>query len=242
MIIGGMKMEVTLEKIELVKDRTGASYKEAKEALEASDGSVVDAIISIEEKIDAERGRKKEIGEKGAAIADTIKDFVRKGNVSKIVVKRDEEVILNLPVNAGIVGVFVAPWGMVAGVVATLGFKCTVEIVKDDGEVIDVSSYTKEKISVAVEKGTEAAETAKEKGTEYYHVAKEKGTEYYQTAVEKGTEYKEKAMERGEEIFYGAKDKANDAISKAKQKVDDIKNHDDDIDLSEDLDEKSNEI
>ena len=37
-------MEITLEKIELVKDRTGVSYKEAKEALEAADGSVVDAI------------------------------------------------------------------------------------------------------------------------------------------------------------------------------------------------------
>ena len=42
-------MEITLEKIELVKDRTGVSYKEAKEALEAADGSVVDAIIAIED-------------------------------------------------------------------------------------------------------------------------------------------------------------------------------------------------
>ena len=31
-------MEITLEKIELVKDRTGVSYKEAKEALEAAGG------------------------------------------------------------------------------------------------------------------------------------------------------------------------------------------------------------
>ena len=45
-------MEITLEKIELVKDRTGVSYKEAKAALEAADGSVVDAIINIEEDID----------------------------------------------------------------------------------------------------------------------------------------------------------------------------------------------
>ncbi len=45
-------MEITLEKIELVKDRTGVSYKEAKEALEKSEGSVVDAIIAIEESID----------------------------------------------------------------------------------------------------------------------------------------------------------------------------------------------
>ena len=34
-------MEITLEKIELVKDRTGVSYKEAKEALEFAGGNVV---------------------------------------------------------------------------------------------------------------------------------------------------------------------------------------------------------
>ena len=45
-------MEITLEKIELVKDRTGVGYKEAKDALEKTDGSVVDAIILIEETID----------------------------------------------------------------------------------------------------------------------------------------------------------------------------------------------
>lgn len=45
-------MEITLEKIELVRDRTGVTYKEAKEALEAANGNVVDAIIAIEETID----------------------------------------------------------------------------------------------------------------------------------------------------------------------------------------------
>ena len=41
-------MEITLEKIELVKDRTGVSYREAKSALEEANGSVDDAIIVIE--------------------------------------------------------------------------------------------------------------------------------------------------------------------------------------------------
>ena len=51
-------MEITLEKIERVKDRTGVSYKEAKEALEAADGSVVDAIIAIEETVVVKPGAK----------------------------------------------------------------------------------------------------------------------------------------------------------------------------------------
>ena len=44
-------MDINLEKIELVKDRTGCTYAEAKDALEKADGSVVDAIIDIEEKM-----------------------------------------------------------------------------------------------------------------------------------------------------------------------------------------------
>ena len=88
-------MEITLEKIELVKDRTGASYKEAKEALEAADGSVVDAIISIEATIDEARKENKSLNEQGAAIADKIKEIVKEGNT--IVLKmKDEEVVLTV--------------------------------------------------------------------------------------------------------------------------------------------------
>lgn len=79
-------MEITLEKIELVKDRTGVSYKEAKEALEAADGSVVDAIIGIEESIDMKS--KSKFSEQGAHIVDKVKEAVKKGNVSKIIVKK----------------------------------------------------------------------------------------------------------------------------------------------------------
>ena len=65
-------MEITLEKIELVKDRTGISYKEAKEALEAADGSVVDAIIDIEEAIDKKERRSPK--EQGSAIVDMVNE------------------------------------------------------------------------------------------------------------------------------------------------------------------------
>ena len=90
-------MEITLEKIELVKDRTGVSYKEAKEALEAADGSVVDAIIAIEETVDVKKQSK--AGEVANETVDKIKELVKKGNVSKISVKKDEETIVNQPLN-----------------------------------------------------------------------------------------------------------------------------------------------
>lgn len=38
-------MEITLEKVDTVIERTGVSYSEAKKALEESDGDVLAAII-----------------------------------------------------------------------------------------------------------------------------------------------------------------------------------------------------
>ena len=130
-------MEITLEKIELVKDRTGVSYKEAKEALEAAEGSVVDAIIAIEETVNIKPGNK--AGDFADETVSKIKELVKKGNVTKITIKKDDETIVNLPLNVGIIGTIVAPWGIIAAAVAAFGFRCQIELTKDDGTVVDVS-------------------------------------------------------------------------------------------------------
>ena len=77
-------MEITLEKIELVKDRTGVTYKEAKEALEAAEGNVVDAIIALEEEVNENGGAG--IGARGENLKAKIKEIIDKGNVSRVIV------------------------------------------------------------------------------------------------------------------------------------------------------------
>ena len=73
---------------------------------------------------------------------EKIKELVRKGNVSRILVKHGENTILNIPLNAGIAGTVLglkaAPWALIASAIATLGFDCKVEILKTDGETVDV--------------------------------------------------------------------------------------------------------
>lgn len=75
-------------------------------------------------------------------IVEKVKDLVRLGNVSRIVVRRGEREILNISVNAGLVGgavaLLAAKWVLLAGVLATVGFGCKVEVIKNDGEVVDV--------------------------------------------------------------------------------------------------------
>ncbi|MDR3296123.1 MAG: DUF4342 domain-containing protein [Clostridiales Family XIII bacterium] len=157
-------MEITLEKIELVKDRTGVSYKEAKEALEAANGSVVDAIINIEETINME-GRSK-LGTQSTQILDRIKELVKKGNVSRILVKKDGEAILNLPLNVGILGTVLAPWAALAGVIAAFGTKCVIELVKDDGEVVEISERAADTLGDVIERGVDFVDDVREKGAD----------------------------------------------------------------------------
>lgn len=76
------------------------------------------------------------------SIIEKIKELVKKGNVSRILIRKGDKILVDVPVNAGLaVGVVtlaVSKVLLIAGVVATVGFGCTVEVVKDDGQVVDV--------------------------------------------------------------------------------------------------------
>ena len=200
-------MEITLEKIELVKDRTGVSYKEAKEALEFANGNVVDAIIYVEENIDHQfsSSEKKVAGK----IVDNIKEAVRKGNVTKIRIYHGDDVVLNLPVSFGVVGTVLFPWGAVASAVAAAVTKCRVELVKEDGTVVDVS-----------EKTSSAFETVKEKGGVVMDEVIDKGSELYATAKVKGSELYAAAKDKGAELYASAIDKKDDLADRFGKKAD----------------------
>ena len=72
-------MDITLEMIDQIRERAGVSYEQAKKALEEADGSVVDALIALE-KADKETSHE---------VIDTIKAMIRKGNVTKVSMKKD---------------------------------------------------------------------------------------------------------------------------------------------------------
>jgi hypothetical protein len=135
--------EVNLEKIDVVRERTGVSYEEAKEALEASSGNVVDAIIYIEKD-------KKDIKDNMYTTKDELlkwlKDIVKKGNVNRIKIKKDDNVIVDIPVNAGVFATLTAlvwPPLIAIGILTAVVTKVTIEITKDDGSVEVVNKILK---------------------------------------------------------------------------------------------------
>ena len=99
------------------------------------------------------------------SIMENLKALVKKGNVSRIVISKDEKELVNIPVNVGIVGGVVglaaAKWVVIAAVLATVGFGCTVQVVKEDGEVTDV--YGKEQAEQARHVAAGIVEDVKEK-------------------------------------------------------------------------------
>ena len=165
-------MEISLEKIELVKDRTGVNYKEAKDALIKADGSVVDAIIMIEDEIDL--APKSKAGDQASHLIDRLKQLIKNGNVSRIVVKKDEEVILNIPVNLGIVGAVWVFWPTLAATVVALGMKCTIELIKDNGEVVNLSDKAVDTFGDVKENCSVIADDLKGKGGEAFTQVKDK--------------------------------------------------------------------
>ena len=212
-------MEITLEKIELVKDRTGVGYKEAKDALEKTDGSVVDAIILIEETIDDST---KETEKKNVQILDTIKEAVRKGNVSKIVIKKDGDIVMNLPVNIGIIGTLLFPWAAIGGCIAALGTKCSIELVKEDGGVVNVSDKASKTFETVKDKGSVIYDEVKDKSGNLFETAKDKGGDLFEAAKGKSGDLFEAAKDKSGELFEAAKDKGGDLYEAARDKGGDL--------------------
>ena len=128
-------MEIRLEDVEKVMEQTGVEYKVAKEALIKADGNADEAIKLItKDTID--------IGEEAKAAVDKLKKKVKEGNVDRIQIRKDDEIVFSVPVNIGIVGGIVGlatiPWALIAGAVAAFGFGCKLEVVKKDGTTDEV--------------------------------------------------------------------------------------------------------
>ena len=128
-------MEITLEAVEKVMEQTGVEFKDAKEALQKTNGDV-DAAIKLLQP-DANN-----IGDDIKVAMDKLKKMVEDGNVSRVQIKKGDETVLSVPVNIGLVGGLVglaaAPWALIAGTVAAFGLGCRIEVVKKDGTTDEV--------------------------------------------------------------------------------------------------------
>ena len=76
------------------------------------------------------------------SIIDSVKELIQEGSVSRVVVKKGKKELFGFPVSVGVIGAAVGlAWAklpLLAAVLATIGYGCKVQVVKADGEVINV--------------------------------------------------------------------------------------------------------
>ncbi|MBP2653845.1 MAG: hypothetical protein H6Q73_1414 [Firmicutes bacterium] len=128
--------EITLEKIDIIRERTGISYREAREVLTKTRGDVVEALIELES--DQKSSWTEEFSVKSGEVMDKVKELIREGNVTKIRVKHEGKVLVEIPVTLGAIGAMVLPQIAALGVLVAVFKRCTIEVVRGEAETEDV--------------------------------------------------------------------------------------------------------
>lgn len=164
---------INMTKIDYVINVTGATYEVVRKALLDSDGDVDKAIEYInsskyeEENVDAskvyenEEEKNKEEEKKAHSksgndyfdevinsldeIIDAIKEIWRKGNARRLLVEKDNETILSLSLTTSAIGMVLALPASLLGLSAAYIYDYSFKIIMENGEVIDIKEYLKDK-------------------------------------------------------------------------------------------------
>ena len=134
--------EITLEKLDMLRERTGVSYREAKEMLERHEGNVIEALIEMEAK--KEVNWSEQFSLRSNDVVEKVKKLLKDGNVSRIRVKSEEKTLLDIPVALGAIGAVIAPQIAALGVLVAALKRCTVEIVRTDGDTETIKADREE--------------------------------------------------------------------------------------------------
>jgi len=115
---------VDLASIDLVRDRfQGASYAQAQQALEATNGDVVGALVQMEQSQSAGV----DLAELATEIMDDVQQLLEAGGaIRKLRVKVGDRVLREVPVTVGAVG------AILIGLLAVFASRLTIDILRDD--------------------------------------------------------------------------------------------------------------
>ncbi len=68
----------------------------------------------------------------GEELASTVKTLLHEGNVRRIIIKHEEQTVLEIPLTVGVVGTLLVPWLAAIGALGALLAHFTVEVIRTD--------------------------------------------------------------------------------------------------------------
>lgn len=130
-------MSVKLESVEMLRERTGATYEEAKEALEKCNEDMVEALIYLE------RNKKIRVvpemkSKKGCSIIRWIKSIIKKGNRTKLDVTKNEKSIVRIPLTLLFLITVFAPHLTVIAFVIALFTEHRFHLIKETDDSVEL--------------------------------------------------------------------------------------------------------
>lgn len=112
-------MDTVLDKIDTIRDRTGLSYAEAKEALDEAGGDVLEALLLLEKRERARDGKPLGRVLSGEMIKPIRKAF-KSSSRTHIRVTNQDGTLLEIPITLGLAGALFAPRATALGAMALI--------------------------------------------------------------------------------------------------------------------------
>ena len=140
----------TAEAIEALAEANG-DYEAALQFLREKNAQPINIVLVEKEesqkedqeenqKQDEEKtNHKEEYTAKGKDILKLIKKLLKEGNVTKLTVKKKDEVVLNIPVNAAAIGVVLIPYLSILAGIAAIATDCTIQVERKGDVVVNVN-------------------------------------------------------------------------------------------------------
>jgi len=143
-------MSINLEQIDELRKRANVTYEDAKNALEKSSGNLIDALVYLEKE---NKIKPKQNPCSESIFLKKVKKLIKKGNQTKLVIKKEDIVVLNICVTMAIVITVVAPPIAIVALIFALVTNHKIRIKKNNDEDSEVNKIF-DKMSVAVNKVT----------------------------------------------------------------------------------------
>lgn len=137
-------MSVNLDQIDELRKRANVSYETAKEALEKCNGDIVEALIYLEKQNKVKADKPSE------SLFDKIIKLIKKGNVTKFIIQKHENIIIKLPVTLVVIITIIAPYVVIPCIILALILGYRLHFQNENGEEMKVNDDI-DKVSKAVD-------------------------------------------------------------------------------------------
>ena len=121
-----------------------------------SDGNVLDAIIYLEQnkktakvKNKAKEKMETALGKDAEEIKNQLKEMLKRSNVIRVIVEKDNKIIMNIPLTVGVVGLALGPLVTLVGLSAAVIGKFNIKVQnEEDKTVVDLGELNEDTLNM----------------------------------------------------------------------------------------------